>query len=218
MRITIDKSIIDKYGLTPAEALYLLFLNQLTAQEQEEDVIKKLKAKLYVGTFEDKKKFLTVSGADMLSRLILDTKALDMNIPADQDLMDIVVAMQQEYPAGMKPERTPYGVKPSNTAWRGNKTELVERLKKFFARYGNHYTKEQLVDATKRYVATFKGKDTTFMRVLPYFIMKRERKMDSDGITTIEEVSVLANYLESTTEQAETKVEEKGSSWLEETL
>ncbi len=217
MRITIDKSIIDKYGLTPAEALYLLFLNQLTEREQEEDVFKKLIAKLYVGTFEGKKRFLTVAGADILSRLILDTKALDMNLPADQELQDIVAAMQQEYPAGMKPEKTPYGLKPSNTAWRGNKTELVERLKKFFARYGNNYTKEQLVAATKKYVESFKGKDNTFMRVLPYFIMKRERKLNSEGITSIEEVSVLANFLENMTDQT-AKEEQKEDNWLEETL
>lgn len=214
MRITIDRDIIDKYGLTPAEALYMLFLNQLDEKTQEEDIVRRLVGRLYMGTYDDKR-FLTVTGADLLSRLILDTQALDARTIPDESLMEIAVAMQKEYPAGMKPKDTPYGPKPSNTAWRGNKSDLVDRLKKFFMKYGDTYTKEQLVDATKRYVESFKD-DRRFMRALPYFIMKSERKVDSDGITHIEDVSDLASLLES--EDTGTPTDNRGDSWLEETL
>lgn len=213
MRITIDRSIIDKYGLTPAEALYMLFLNQLDERTQEEDVVATLTRKMCVGTFGSKK-FLTVTGADMLSKLILDTQVLDAKTLPDEKLLDIAVAMQQVYPAGMKPERTPYGLKPSNTAWRGNKRDLVDRLKKFFIKYGGDYTKEQLVNATKKYVESFK-EDTRFMRTLPYFIMKSERKTDSEGITHIEDVSNLASILESGEDNV---VKDSEENWLEEVL
>lgn len=211
MRIVIDKGVIENNNLTPAEALYLLFLNQLDVNNTEDKVLESLAGKGFINI--SGKKFLTIGGANALSKLVLETQALDTKDISDDNLLDIVIAMQKVYPAGMKPENTPYGPRPSNTAWRGNKRDLVERLRKFFARYGNNYTKEQLVEATKKYVNSF-GEDTRYMRVLPYFIMKSERKMHADGITSIEEVSNLANILESEDDY----VKSKSDGWLEETL
>jgi hypothetical protein len=79
--------------------------------------------------------------------------------------------------------------------WRGNIRDVTLKLQKFFKLYGNKYTDEQLISATQRYVNSFNGR-YQFMRVLKYFICKNEKKVDSEGVGYIEEVSDLAAYIE----------------------
>jgi hypothetical protein len=68
-------------------------------------------------------------------------------------------------------------------------------LKKFFKLYGNKYTDEQITTATQNYVSSFNGR-YQYMRVLKYFIWKDEKKVDSEGVGHIEEVSDLAAFIE----------------------
>ena len=91
------------------------------------------------------------------------------------------------FPEGKKAGTTTY--------WRGNVKEIKLKLKKFFKRYSDRYTDEQIVQAAQSYVGSFNG-DYSFMRVLKYFIWKDARKMDSDGNTFVEEVSDLATIIE----------------------
>ena len=89
----------------------------------------------------------------------------------------------------------PKGIKTGNAAWRGNVREITLRLQKFFKLYGNKWTDEEIIEATQRYIEHFKG-DFTYMRILKYFIMKSERKMDEEGNSHIEDISELATWLE----------------------
>ena len=59
--------------------------------------------------------------------------------------------------------------------------------------YG-HYTDEQILQATQKYVDSFNG-NYTFMRVLKYFIIKDVRKQGEE-VNYVEQVSELASYLE----------------------
>ena len=104
----------------------------------------------------------------------------------EKEINDLVERLRDLFPSGMKVK---------NVAWRGNRREVALRLKKFMKLYGNKYTSDQIYEATKRYVDSFKG-DYTFMRTLPYFIVKSAKNLDSEGKTYIEEKSDLATYLE----------------------
>ena len=89
----------------------------------------------------------------------------------------------------------PKGIKVGNSAWRGNVREITLRLQKFFKLYGNEWTDDEIIDATRRYVEHFNG-DYTYMRILKYFIIKFDTKQDEEGNSHREDVSELATWLE----------------------
>ena len=79
--------------------------------------------------------------------------------------------------------------------FRGNKKDTILRLKKFFKRYGNKFTDEQILEAARSYVASFNG-NYHYMRVLKYFIWKDAKKEDADGNLYVDETSDLATLIE----------------------
>ncbi len=108
----------------------------------------------------------------------------------EQELRELASRMQEIFPEGKK-------ILPgfNSQYWRGNKTEIVSALKRFFVTFDDGYTNEDIIDATKRYVDSFNG-NYTLMRVLKYFIIKADRKQNSDGTTSVETISDLATFLE----------------------
>lgn len=93
--------------------------------------------------------------------------------------------MIEIFPDGKSQGRYPY---------RGNKREIMRRLQKFFIIFGNEYTDEQILEATKRYVNSFNG-NYKYMRVLKYFIWK-DVVSGEEGERTIDRVSDLASWIE----------------------
>ena len=68
-------------------------------------------------------------------------------------------------------ELFPSGKKPGYAyTWRDSTSCIADRLKKFSLKYGD-YSDEEIIDATKRYVASFNG-DYKYMQLLKYFIWK----------------------------------------------
>lgn len=120
-----------------------------------------------------------VSG--IVNRNIMNTKSLE-------EINKIVEGMQEAMPIGRKPDTSFY--------WRGNKSEIRLKLIKFFHEYGDSYTAEEIIDATKRYVDSFNG-DYRYMRLLKYFIHKQEVR-DGERVP----VSELATFLENRDEGA----------------
>ena len=90
------------------------------------------------------------------------------------------------FPEGKMPG-TPY-------YYRCNRREIILKLKKFFSQYGN-YKDEDIIDATKRFIASFNG-NYKFLPLIKYFIMKNKTVADEDGANHIVECSPLADYLE----------------------
>ena len=78
--------------------------------------------------------------------------------------------------------------------YRCNNSEVVKKLKKFFTIFGN-VSDEEILDATKRYVASFQG-NYTGMRLIKYFILKDDVKPSEDGQGHVEQISDLATFLE----------------------
>lgn len=96
--------------------------------------------------------------------------------------------------------------------FRCNKTEVKNKLKKFLTIYGD-VTDEDIIDATKRYVASYAPKGYRGMRLAKYFIMKDDRKLMADDEVHVEEISDLATFLENKTEDTPSDIVD-GDDWL----
>lgn len=96
--------------------------------------------------------------------------------------------------------------------FRCNKTEIKNKLKKFLTIYGE-VADEDIIDATKRYVATYAPKSYRGMRLAKYFIMKDDRKLMADDEVHVEEISDLATFLENKTEDTPSDIVD-GDDWL----
>nr|DAU16101.1 MAG TPA: hypothetical protein [Caudoviricetes sp.] len=96
--------------------------------------------------------------------------------------------------------------------FRCNKTEIKNKLKKFLTIYGE-VADEDIIDATKRYVASYAPKGYRGMRLAKYFIMKDDRKLMADDEIHVEEISDLATFLENKTEDTSSDIVD-GDDWL----
>lgn len=90
----------------------------------------------------------------------------DKTVPKITELNDLVTQLRELFPKERKPDQN--GI--PKYAYRGNKTDVTQRLQKFFKLYGD-YSYDDILECTKRYVESFKY-DKTYMKILPYFIMK----------------------------------------------
>ena len=91
--------------------------------------------------------------------------------------------MREVYPTGRKPG--------TNYMWRDSTAVIAQRLKALVKKYNVSFTKEEAVDATKRYVAGFNG-NYTYMQILKYFISKQKV---TEGATA-EQNSQFLSYLQ----------------------
>lgn len=96
--------------------------------------------------------------------------------------------------------------------FRCNKTEIKNKLKKFLTIYGE-VADEDIIDATKRYVASYAPKGYRGMRLAKYFIMKDDRKLMADDEVHVEQLSDLATFLENKTEDTPSDIVD-GDDWL----
>lgn len=66
----------------------------------------------------------------------------------------------------------PEGVNTGGYRYRGNKLEVTKKMLKFVATY--EYSKEEIFEATKRYVERFAVKGYAYMQQAHYFIEKKD--------------------------------------------
>lgn len=184
MKFTIDEDSCKKVKLSVPEALMIILVK--TGVNLEE-LLKSMKEKQMLveeNTLMGKTILVTQRWNDLCDSALL---SVDDSVPKEDRLNKLAKSLMECYPEGKKEGTSQY--------WRGNIRDITLKLQKFFKLYGNKYTDEQIVSATKRYVSLHNGK-YQFMRVLKYFICKNERKVDSEGVGYIEEVSDLATYIE----------------------
>lgn len=96
--------------------------------------------------------------------------------------------------------------------FRCNKGEIKNKLKKFIEVYGE-VSDEDILDATKRYVASYAPKGYRGMRLAKYFIMKDDKKLTADDEIHVEQLSDLATFLENKTEDTPSDIVD-GDDWL----
>lgn len=180
MKITIDDSIAKQYCIDLERIFALLLVMHLTS-----DNIESLFKDLIIDEWlvqTDKGLKVSKEISDKIQSLLLDS---DKSTPDKNACVMLITKLRAIFPTGMKSDRYP---------WKGNMPDLVKTMQKFYALYGEKWTEEQIVKATQAYVDSFNG-DYTYMRILPYFILKNEKVPDENGKVRWKPSSPLADRL-----------------------
>lgn len=180
MNITISEEICRKNELKPEELLAILLVKTGTDIPKlfNSLIEKQILVKDIFGGY-----MVTQRWDDVTSTILLDS---DKNKQSPERIENLAIQLAEIFPKEKKAGTCHY--------FRGNKKDTILRLKKFFKLYGS-YTDEQILEAARRYVASFNG-NYSYMRVLKYFIWKDEVKIDGEGNRYVDEVSDLANWIE----------------------
>jgi len=137
---------------------------------------------------------LSDTGKYTLESALADSNS---NSRSEERLKALANSLRELFPAGKKPGYA--------YLWRDSESCIVDRLKKFFLKYGDNHTDEEIIDATKRYVASFNG-NYQYMQLLKYFIWKNkvtgEEVVRGRIVGEVERQSQLAAWLENTEEKS----------------
>lgn len=189
MNYTINEDVASKHHLTINDVLLMMLIKNKCDIENNIESLLHRDIITKSALFNDIK--LTQHWNEELQKVLLDS---DKVIPKTNDLTYLVTTLRNIYPKG---------IKSGSAAWRGNVREITLRLQKFFKIYGSTYNEEDIIEATKKYVESFNG-NYTYMRILKYFILKDEVKINEDGVRYVEQISELANFLENDTSNVDT--------------
>lgn len=182
--LIISEESCKKYGFTIEE--FLMFTLIKTGVDLKDLYKNMLQKEMIIEkqTLISKSVYVTERWNDLWNNIALDK---DASVPERDRLINLATKLMEIFPSGRK--------EGTNHYWRGNKKDVTNKLEKFFKRYGNKYTDEQLIKATQKYVDSHHS-NYSYMRVLKYFIWKDERKLRENGEVYIEEVSDLASFIE----------------------
>ena len=122
---------------------------------------------------------VTTKGMELLESVFIESGKEDKSM---EELLEIAEGLKSIFPQGKKEGTSNY--------WAESKLLIVKRLKSFFKRYGSDYTKEQILEAAKKYVEGFNG-HYQYMRTLKYFIFR-----DRNALGEEEASSDLLTYME----------------------
>lgn len=122
---------------------------------------------------------VTKKGMDLLESVFVESDKEDKSM---EELLEIAEGLKSIFPQGKKEGTSNY--------WAESKLLIVKRLKSFFKRYGSEYTKEQILEAARKYVEGFNGR-YQYMRTLKYFIFR-----DRNSLGEAEASSDLLTYIE----------------------
>jgi hypothetical protein len=179
MKITIDDKACLKHKLSVEETLIALAVKYgKNIKEAYENLLNK-----EVLVKDDENTYITQHWNDVLDEIILDSNGA---IDDEERLKNLATKMKEVYPKGKMPG-TPY-------YYQCNTKEIMLKLKKFFKMYGN-YTDDDIVDATKRFIASFNG-NYKYLPLIKYFIFKDKLVMGEDEQQHVSSESPLATFLE----------------------
>lgn len=193
MKITIDEDACKKVKLSLSEVLMITLvktgvnIETLLKQMKEKQIL--VEEHTLLGT----NLLVTQRWSDLSDKALLSA---DKSVPDNKRLENLAKSLMEVFPSGKKEGTSQY--------WKGNLRDNTLRLAKFFKLYGDKYTDEQMIEATKNYVSSYNGK-YQYMRVLKYFIWKDTRKVNSEGEGYIEEVSDLAAFIENAKDEKNLK-------------
>lgn len=180
MKLVIDSKQCLKHKLSPQEVLIALAIR--SSRDSVQSIINNMLNKQVLASYEGTLS-VTQHWDDEIDTILVDSAGA---IDDEERLSALADKMKVCFPEGKMPG-TPY-------YYRCNRREIILKLKKFFSQYGN-YKDEDIVDATKRFIASFNG-NYKFLPLIKYFIMKNKTVADEDGANHIVECSPLADYLE----------------------
>ena len=193
MKITLDEKTCLKQKLTLQEALIAAAVSMGNYRSTVDNLINRRIISLNATE-------ITPEWKDTIKKLIGDE---------DSRFEALAVKVQECFPKQKMVNS--YG-RESPFYFRCNKTEIKNKLKKFISIYGE-VSDEDIIDATKRYVATYAPKGYVGMRLAKYFIIKDDRKLSADDEVHVEQLSDLATFLENKTEEKAEDIVD-GDDWL----
>lgn len=160
MKLTIDSKACENNGLT-LEEFIILFL--FTKKVDINEIINSLVEKKVAGRdlFSDNSLVLGSKTKQLIEKIILESNDSVKN--NTERIKNLAKTLQEMYIQGKKAGTQDY--------FKGSSAEIIQRLKRFFAEYGE-FTDEQIIEATKKYIASFNG-DYKFAQLLKYFISKK---------------------------------------------
>lgn len=179
MKLVIDSEVCESKGLT-LEEFIVLYLNSKSIDINK--TINSIIEKKVAGKdlFNPNAVVLSSNSRKLLEEIILDSdKTVAKN---NKRLENLAEKLRELYPEGKKQGTQYY--------WRDSNSVIVKKLKALIKKYGDCFTDEQAINATRKYVASFNG-NYQFMQLLKYFISKNVVKGGE-----IEESSQLLSYIE----------------------
>lgn len=183
MTVCLNKDACIKNNITVGELLFLMIVNN---KDDIEKIKKSLIERGFITTERDKE-FNTIgwrvtnTGLSTMESVFIDSER--QTDQTDEDLIELATQLKEIYPKGKK--------EGTNYYWADGTALITRRLKIFFKKYGNKYTNDQILQATKKYVRSFNG-SYQYMKLLKYFIFKEKLGLGRD----IESDSELINYIE----------------------
>lgn len=188
MKIIIDTKVIQVKNINPNYFLNLLALyitkNSINNSNNKEAI---LKNHITSEGLDANNQFinikLTQEGVDFIEEVIVDSEIPD----STKKLMELATELKNIFPKGRK--------EGTNFYWSDGVILIVKRLKIFIKKYGDIYTKEQIIKAAKKYVESFNG-DYRYMKLLKYFIFKEETESSTSDLLT---------YIENAEEESDLK-------------
>lgn len=123
----------------------------------------------------------TEKGKIMLRKIVFKANQIPAHL--QERISYLAKELRNIFPEGKK-EGTAY-------QWRGSTLLIMRRLNMFFHKYGEDYSDEEIINATKAYVDGFNG-NYRFMRILKYFIYKEGFNANGE----VESTSDLLEYIE----------------------
>lgn len=204
MKTVLNEKICLKHRLTLQELLVALAVRGGKVNEVVDNLISREVIVERNGEY-----YITQHWNDVVDEILCDSANNGMDL-SDERLLALAKRVQECFPV-MK-MRNAYG-QDTPFYYRCNKTEIKNKLKKFLTVYGD-VPDDDIVNATKRYVATYASKGYVGMRLAKYFIIKEDRKLHADEEMHVEEISDLATFLENKTDEEETSDIVNGDDWL----
>lgn len=179
MKLIVDSNVCESKGLT-LEEFIVLYLNSKNVDINK--TINSLIEKKIAGKdlFNPNAVVLSSNSRKLLEEIILDS---DKTVASNtKRLENLAEKLRELYPEGKKSGTQYY--------WRDSNSVIVKKLKALVKKYGDCFTDEQAVNATRKYVESFNG-NYQFMQLLKYFISKNVVKGGE-----VEETSQLLSYIE----------------------
>ena len=204
MKIVLNEKICLKHKLTLQELLVALAVRGGKVNEVVDNLVSREVIVERNGEY-----YITQHWNAVVDEILCDSTNNGVDL-SDERLLSLAKRVQECFPV-MK-MRNAYG-QDTPFYYRCNKTEIKNKLKKFLTVYGD-VPDDDIVNATKRYVATYASKGYVGMRLAKYFIIKEDRKLHADEEMHVEEISDLATFLENKTDEEETTDIVNGDDWL----
>lgn len=177
MKVIIDENACVKKQLTMQEVMLALCIRNGNWEEALQNMVNRGILLQVEGKY-----LIAKQWSDAVDEIISSSS----NSQSDERLLELAVKMRECFPEGKMPG-TPY-------YYRCNNSEVIKKMKKFFLQYGN-YSDEEIIDACKRFVASFNG-NYRYLPLVKYFIYKMKDEKDEEGNVHKVEHSPLADYLE----------------------